>query len=674
MNPNLDWSDDDYIYSSDVPARLPTEAEHAAWLAEQEARIARAALNRKPFIKHVNLPESGDWVDDPFADIKFPFGAFLEPAGYATIQAMRKPNTRSYRRHMPRTTALARTIYDALPEVDVWGRQRPKHEAAWETITAGEWVQGVSKGRPYGFQQKPMAEWDILKMLTDPDSRSLANKDTLGGKYSRVRHIRIDIDMDDVFQYDGEDHFPELQAEIALVHEVFSAFGLGVQIFRTGNRGIQAVASTPFLDRSAAWVLTECVRTVLGDSRRRTWDAADFQTSLQGLMRLPFGLHRWSGSLALFLSRDGGILPVDDQVTAFVDAFVSRPEDYDAAWAEEMRSRLGPTDKTPSITLAEVVAEFPRSSLVRTFLSACDQFDVEGWEKQSVTHTKGGYQQQALDGTESAMVSATGAEPGVPSESVTHTKGEKENNGNGTALALRSSTLGASPAKLKQIGWDILNAGFEPGASFEYYVNVMKGVKGKNAIGWALVVHDGDREAAKAWLDEQAERVGGSTADIVQRKALTAWGVENNDTHERFQQRKIAARHREFHGKVTEIDTEAAQRIVSVLPALRQERDDVKRKTFRQDSLVVIGHILELMMAAARESPEGLIPVSDRTLAAEISRRWPEAATNAMTVSRQMAWVTKGHADCLIGALEVVEAPKKVTLPTVYKLGLGLVA
>jgi len=202
----------------------------------------------------------------------------------------------------------------------------------------------------------------------------------------------------------------------------------------------------------------------------------------------------------------------------------------------------------------------------------------------------------------------------------------------------------------------------------------MKGVKGKNAIGWALVVHDGDREAAKAWLDEQAERVGGSTADIVQRKALTAWGVENNDTHERFQQRKIAARHREFHGKVTEIDTEAAQRIVSVLPALRQERDDVKRKTFRQDSLVVIGHILELMMAAARESPEGLIPVSDRTLAAEISRRWPEAATNAMTVSRQMAWVTKGHADCLIGALEVVEAPKKVTLPTVYKLGLGLVA
>ena len=179
MNPNLDWSDDDYIYSSDVPARLPTEAEHAAWLAEQEARIARAALNRKPFIKHVNLPESGDWVDDPFADIKFPFGAFLEPAGYATIQAMRKPNTRSYRRHMPRTTALARTIYDALPEVDVWGRQRPKHEAAWETITAGPhmlevgqdvlWIGGtvVSALSPRQFRKS----WKLPIAISGPGER-----------------------------------------------------------------------------------------------------------------------------------------------------------------------------------------------------------------------------------------------------------------------------------------------------------------------------------------------------------------------------------------------------------------------------------------------------------------------------------------------------------------------
>ena len=330
-----------------------------------------------------------------------------------------------------------------------------------------------------------------------------------------------------------------------------------------------------------------------------------------------------------------------------MDAFVSRPDDYSLAWAEEMRPRLMPAHELPAVTLADIIAEFPRNPLVRQFLTACEEFDVEGHAAHIVTHT---------NGVEHECVEEQNEAPGEEKRVVS---------------GIRGATLGASPVKLKRIGWAILNAGFEPGTSFRYYVNVMKGVKGSNAIGWALVVHDGDREAAKAWLNSQAESVAGSEADIAQRKALIAWAIENNDTHERFQQRKVVASHRRISGEVTEANSLAAQRIVSALPALRFV-SNAKRKTFREDSLVVIGHILELMMAAARESPGGLIPASDRTLSAEISRRWPESATNAMTVSRQMAWITKGYGECLIEALEVVEKPAKITEPTVYRLGPGL--
>ena len=608
-----------------------------------------------PPVEEVSEPYSFDeWTDDPFHPIRKPFGVFFEPAGYAAVQAMKKPNTRSYQRLMPRTLGLARTIYQALPEVSVWGRQRPGGSAPWETITAGKWVQGVSKGRSYKYEQKVMSEWDVLRMLVSTESCSLANTDRHGDRFSQVKHIRLDIDMDNTFQFDGQNHLPALQGELALGNEVFSAFNLTAQIFRTGNRGIQVVAGIPWIDRSSAWVLTEMIRTVLRDSRVRDWRAKDFRSSLDGLMRLPLGLHKSSGSLGLFLGADGAILPVEQQGDAFVSAFITRPDDFSTDWATEMRHSLGEAHEIPQITLQEIVSLYPRNPLVRTFLNSCDQFDVWGWEKLNglVSHTNG----VKTDGRNADEVSAD-----FDDELVSHTNERKDK--------VLSS---ACSAKLKQIGWGILTKGFEPGKSFHYYVNRMQGVTGENAVGWAIVCHDGDRNKAKNFLDDQAEKILGSPADVAARKSLIAWCIPENDTYERFMAWKNLRAHKSMDVFIVEADAENADRIVAALPALRKN-SVCRTKIFTAKSLYVIKKILELMQALSRDSADGLIRVSERSLAALM----PENV-NQKDVARNLKWITfypakaRDEQDCLIEALEIVERPRKATEPTIYQLGPGM--
>ena len=651
------WGDEAYNNNhSSASNHVMIGEEYEAWLAAEHARVAAAKKNVKKYVKHVDVPSEDAWTNDPLSSIMWPLGAFLEPEGWVAIQQMRKPKTVSYRRLMPRTWALARTIHQALPELDIWAKQTSWQKINWETITAGDKVE--IKGRP-PFYKKAMSEWDVLQMLTNPEARGLANSDRYGDRFSRVCQVRIDIDLDEIFDCWEADvaALDDLRDEIGLIHDVFGAFGLTVSIFRTGNRGVQAVASIAWMERAAAWVLMEAIRTVLKGAARRTWRATDFKSNLDGLMRLPLGLHRWSSSLAVFLDRNGRVIPADQQPDEFVRSFVER-QDYCWTWAEEMQPILGETHVIPTAKLREIVECFPLNSLVQTFLKACQQFGVEGWIEPKFderdSHTKEGSSENDVE-----IEVVQGPDQNHTHELDSHTKERGISVGVGKAL----------PASLKAIGQTILDAAYKEGESFGYYVNRMKGVTGKNAVGWALVVNDGDKEKAKAFLDQQAEDVPGNPESIAARKALIAWCIEGNDTYERFARRAAMRTHKSVDVIVDESHIAVAERIISALPELRRGsagRTKVCRtKVFTAKSLDVIRQALAVIIAIGYQSPDGLIAVSERTLASRIG-------TTQANVKRGLRWVTKGHEDCLMDALEIVEMPAKITEPTVYKLGSGL--
>ncbi len=333
------------------------------------------------------------WTAAPFADTILPFAAYLEPEGYAALRAMSSPVTKSYQRLVPRIYALAEALYDSLPQKAVWGQQeRAKGaKAPWRTVTAGKWIKGKRKnGTTYRFPEEAMSLLDVLKALTDPDAPAVGNKDISGGANALVRHVRIDIDMAWTFREDGLDfHLADLAEEIGLVRRIYAAFGLTVYIFRTGNRGIQAVAPIPSMDRREASLLTECVRTVLAGTRHHPTRATDFQTSLDGLMRLPLGRHGLMDSLALFLGGDGLVLPPDQQVESTLAAFCTIPE-MSMAWAEDAQTRLSclqaPTRAIKADQLRQIILDMPDNGLVQTFISACSKFQVRDWD-EVYTHT-----------------------------------------------------------------------------------------------------------------------------------------------------------------------------------------------------------------------------------------------------------------------------------------------
>lgn len=369
---NFNLSDDNYSETEDGGMREPVHVPNFRPLI----------LPSRP------LPGSHSWSEDPFRYISLPFGHFLEPDGYAAIREMQKPNVKSFTRLMPRTANLAQSLLAALPQTDVWGkhlrgrpsgkdeRGRSLADASWATVTAGKWVNGQGRS----FPQKQMEVMDLLNMLTNPEVHALGNQDRHGNRHTPVRHVRIDIDMDATFDHERRD---SLQGEIALCRRVFAAFGLDCHVMRTGNRGIQAIACIPQTDRSTALVITEFVRTVLRDSRGiRRWQAKDFQTNLEGLMRLPLGHHAWTGSLAVFLdSHDAGILSVEQQVTTALKAFTV-PSHMDmssaerlAEWFKSQPERFGPL----AAILPRLVSDNMDNPLVGLFLRACEKCGVPGW-------------------------------------------------------------------------------------------------------------------------------------------------------------------------------------------------------------------------------------------------------------------------------------------------------
>lgn len=646
-----------------------THAQEVQFAAEQAAfeqfqREQRDGLRRAAAEFERQERQRLLWSADPFTDTLLPFATYLEPEGYAALRAMKSRVTKSYQRHVPRTYALAEALHQSLPQKSVWGQQARARgaKAPWRTVTAGKWIEGKRKdGTIYRFPEETMSLLDVLKALTDPDAHAVGNKDASSGPNALVRHVRIDIDMDRTFREDALDfHLADLVAEIRLVRRVYAAFGLTAHIFRTGNRGIQAVAPIPPTDRREASLLTECVRTVLAGTRLHLTRATDFQTSLDGLMRLPLGRHGLTDSLALFLGDDGLILPPDQQVESTLAAFCHVP-DMDMDWAEETRLlltlRLAPYQAVKADRFRQIVSEMPDIALIKTFHSACQEFQVRDWE-EVCTHTT-----PVLLGNIKGMRDGSHTEASIPITADAVTNSE-----DGQGKPPRKTSTWKSPNKLKEIGRAILDGEFEAGSSYHYYMNTNGG---KNAIGWALVVHEGDQQAAEGELVDQAERVGGTVEAVNDRIGLIKRLIPKNDTYERFQQRAKMFKHRALDGDVLEAKTYLAKEFVTALVEKRRTSPQ-GIKAFQPKALIVIRHIIELVQLAVRISEDGLVRVSTGTLAAQITHRWPEAVVGKSGVVKLLRWITAGDENCLVDALRVVYRPKRVTEPTVYELGPGI--
>ena len=614
------------------------------------------------------LPGSHSWTEDPFRYISLPFSHFLEPDGYMAIREMQKPNVKSFVRLMPRTADMAQSLLAALPQTDVWGkhlrgrpsgkdeRGRSLADVSWATVTAGKWING--RGRP--FPQKQMNVMDVLNMLANPEVHAVGNQDRHGNRHTPVRHVRVDIDMDATFDRERRNN---LQGEIALCRRVFAAFGLDCHIMRTGNRGIQVIACIAEVDQVTASVIIEFVRTVLRDCRGiRHWQAKDFQTNLEGLMRLPLGRHAWTGSLAVFLdSHDAGVLPVEQQAATALTAFTV-PSHMDmtsaerlAGWLKIQPERFGPA----AAILPRLVRDNMDNPLVGLFLRACEEHGVPGWagtSRHSCLHVAG-----ELESHTNFCVSETSRMPDAEAKS----SGERLSRSQTGIIGMKPSAPG-----LKKIAWSILNAGFAPGESHLYYTNrTVAGVKGKNAIGWAIVAFDGDRMQAQEWLDAQAEQVPAlREADVADRKRYVAFAVTANDTYERYCRRRTILKHRNLAGEIHEEETAIARLVVERLPDLRREKSAQRTKVFQPQALDVIGHVVELALMGVRQSPDLVLRVSHGTLAAEMAGRWPASAVSRGALARHMAWIVAGESNCIFEGLAVVAKPQRAMDPTVYRL------
>lgn len=178
-------------------------------------------------------PNWDTWSDDPFSLIQVPFGALLEPEGYAVMRGLGQRRTTSYAARMPRTYAVAQAMYDSVVVRGVWGRHlrptkgiakkdehgRSRLDVTWLTHTAGRWIEkknrkeGSETGQAKvdasdekkggdGFPDSPLVLLDVIKTLADPDAHAVGNKDVWDWRrpHLMVRNVRIDIDLNRVFE------------------------------------------------------------------------------------------------------------------------------------------------------------------------------------------------------------------------------------------------------------------------------------------------------------------------------------------------------------------------------------------------------------------------------------------------------------------------------------------
>ena len=669
------------------------------WFKQEEMASTDTTDYTPPAAKYATpnpiLPEEPDWdtwTDNPFDLIWSPFGAILEPEGYAAMRALKQRRTTSYAARMPHTYALAQSIYDSVVVREVWGaHMRPKknfgkkdehgrslQDVTWLTHTEGRWVGGKNhkqddgkrkgeqkdnetsgQGKKWGngFPDPRLELLDVIKTLADPNFHAVGNKDiwNIRLQHRMVRNVRIDIDLDTVFD---RNDLASLQGEIKIVHDAFRAFGLNVGVMRTGNRGIQAIAPIPSVPRAHAGMLVHALRHALRGAVR-CWLAKDFQSNLDGIMRLPLGRHAWTNSVSCMLAPDAKVLPFECQAEV-VSAALNGPTTMGRVWAEEVdvflaSRRIPPWADVPAHLLAEFAAQYPDGVLIRLLDDACVQVCTT-----------------PVVGSRSSLEALCHSETPSP-----NCDGHADE-----VLVPVKPALGIRIPVNKTRAWAVLNAGFAAGMSFAYYMNLtVNGVKGRNAIGMSLVAHDGDVEAARSWLHQQAQQTGRPTEAVVKDRlglidrclTLDRNGSPRNNTYTTLQQFLVRLQttkpHRTMDGDVL-VEEIALANCVTDLMVERQRGSAVKRRAFTGTALEIVRQAVSLLLMEMRQADDGVARVSYRSLASRMCVG--AAAVRATEVARQMAWIVSGP-NCLVECFLIVPgASRSAFNPITYSIGQDL--
>jgi len=222
----------------------------------------------------------------------FPFAYYVEPEGWSELAAMRGPRKSHYQKFVPQTHRIAQAMYSHVHERRRWGKQL---DGGWVTET---------------FMSEVNAKWgkrlcdciytrDILKHLC---GRSGFARGTSDVPFHRefaepVSVLRFDVDQD--WEWISRDPGP-IWETLKRQRDLMAHLGLGYEVFRTGGRGVQLIIPLPCpTSHSVASVLVHLIRDVLV-----TAGGTDFKSNLDGILRLPGGVHARENSLRLGLFID----------------------------------------------------------------------------------------------------------------------------------------------------------------------------------------------------------------------------------------------------------------------------------------------------------------------------------------------------------------------------------
>lgn len=223
----------------------------------------------------------------------------------------------------PKTMHLTHKVFDLVGPRRRWGLQMPiGTDISWRTFTAGRRNSSKS-GHSIGSDQSFSLN-DLRKSFLGQkfaygygDSPLTFNDEYGRPSCQAVRHIRIDVDQDRSWWDSGNSKLIIEDARkmmAALVDQDMQAYA-----FRTGGRGIQFII--PFareVPHSVASLVAHQIKDIL---RLSATPSAIDKSNMEGILRMPGGIHAETDRIGLFIDLEAGCLyPLEHQEELFVES------------------------------------------------------------------------------------------------------------------------------------------------------------------------------------------------------------------------------------------------------------------------------------------------------------------------------------------------------------------
>ncbi len=600
------------------------------------------------------LPEPDrSFTPSIFSHWENPAASYLDPDGYKDIWTKYKhPRSSAWAKLCPNTYRLAEALYNGLTQKRVWGKQVDFKQ--WTTFTDG--------------LRRTTAKWpdsrieliDILNALGNPDRYAVGTTDRrISDDYADcewinpdtsigVKRICIDVDFDFAYKYEKIDLAKrELQAEAAAL----KYFGLPAYWMRTGGRGHQIIIPIPRMSRSLASLLTLMVRFLL--SQVKIGGAKIDKCNITSIMRMPLGRHAATGMIAWMIDPESATnLPLDQQVETCIRAW--RYQSGSCEWLESEIEHLAiemstyypdlsqdvgagvADDKLEMLLFSELDALPLHLELMKRFRAACDSISSSP-NKQVI------YRVTVTDQEiEDAPALAPSDKGGLTSlansqEEISEVRAKEE------------YKQPEAPKHRRRVGkgWaqSVIEAGFKEGEFHQWSRS-----DGQNGVGAAIIVCDGDREAAKELLLSMSEAVPVDAENMKARARWIKWAVQRNNIS-LYGDAEELRQHKDIAGIIAPKETQIAIKLVGML----MERKGKRR--INNKGVQTLTHLIELAQVHMRHSPSNQISISARTFEAEIAARWPEDETTQMDVHRKLALITAGD-ECIVEALRPTTAAR----------------